>query len=49
LVLACRFWVLTAAGYKRHEVAKMLEASPAAMRSAQARIERAVSRLDAGD
>jgi hypothetical protein len=27
LILACRFWVLTAAGYKRHEIAKMLEAS----------------------
>jgi hypothetical protein len=49
LVLACKYAVLQAAGYRRSEIARMLEVGPAAIRDAELRVKRAAERLDHGD
>ena len=49
LVLACRFGVLQAAGYRRSEIGRILQAPPAALRTAERRVKRAAESLDQGD
>lgn len=49
LVLASKYGVLQAAGYRRSEIARMLDAGPAAIRDAEQRVQRAADRLDHGD
>lgn len=49
LLLACKVAVLQASGYRRSEIAQMLEAAPAALRLAELRVKSAAERLDAGD
>jgi transcriptional regulator len=48
LELSCKVAVLQAAGYRRSEIARILDATPAALRSAIGRVEKAAARLDAG-
>lgn len=49
LVLASKVAVLQASGYRRSEIARMLGASPAALRLAEQRVKRAAEHLDLGD
>jgi hypothetical protein len=49
LVLASKYAVLQAAGYRRSEITKMLDAPPAALRAAELRVKRAAERLDHGN
>jgi len=49
LLLSCRFAVLQAAGYRRSEIARMLVATPASLRLAEARVKRACEHLDQGN
>jgi hypothetical protein len=49
LVLASKVGVLLACGYRRSEIARMLEATPAELAHAHERVKKATERLDAGD
>lgn len=49
LRLACRVAVLQAAGYRRSDIARMLDVTPAALRIAEQRVKRASEQLDHGD
>jgi hypothetical protein len=49
LLLSCRVAVLQAAGWKRSEIGRRLEATPAALRIAYARVDRVTERLDQGE
>jgi hypothetical protein len=49
LVLACKVATYQAAGYRRSEIARLVPESPAALRSAEARVKKAAEHLDAGD
>jgi hypothetical protein len=49
LVLALKYGVLQASGFKRPEIARKLDAGPAAIRDAEQRVKRAAERLDHGD
>jgi ABC-type lipopolysaccharide export system ATPase subunit len=49
LLLACKVAVLSAAGHRRSEIARLLDAPPAALRVAEARVKRACERLDQGN
>lgn len=49
LVLACKIAVLSAAGYRRAEIARVLNAPQASLRAAELRVKRAADRLDAGE
>lgn len=47
-MLACKVAVLSAAGYRRAEIARVLQAPPAMLRAAELRVKKAADRLDAG-
>jgi hypothetical protein len=49
LALACKVAVYRAAGYRHSEIGRMLEASPAALHSAEQRLKKAAERLEGGD
>lgn len=49
LLLAQRVAVLQAAGYRRSEIARRLDASAPALRVAETRVKKAAKRLDQGD
>lgn len=49
LILASKVAVLSAAGYRRSEIARMLDAPPAQLRLAELRVKKAAERLDLGD
>lgn len=49
LLLSCRVAVLQAAGWKRSEISRRLDATPAALRIAYARVDRVTQRLDQGE
>jgi hypothetical protein len=49
VLLACRVAVLQASGYRHSEIARRLpDATPAQLRTAEARVKRIAERLDAG-
>jgi hypothetical protein len=48
-VLASKVAVLQASGYRRSEIARMLDAPPAALRVAELRVKRAAEHLDLGN
>jgi hypothetical protein len=49
LLLALKVATYQAAGHRRSEIARMLDASAPALRVAEARVKRAAARLDQGD
>jgi hypothetical protein len=49
LLLSCRVAVLQAAGWKRSEIGRRLDVTPAALRVAYARVDRVTERLDHGE
>jgi hypothetical protein len=49
LVLASKVAVYQAAGYRRSEIARLLDATPAALRLAELRVKKAAGRLDQGN
>lgn len=49
LQLACKVGVYQAAGYRRSEIARLVDATPPALRIAEARVKKAAVRLDQGD
>jgi hypothetical protein len=49
LLLCEKIAVLLAAGCRRSEIARSLDATPAALRAAEARVKSAADRLDLGD
>jgi hypothetical protein len=49
LVLAQKYAVLQASGYRRSEIVRMLDEAPAALKAAEQRVKNAVERLDLGD
>ena len=48
LAVALKVGVLMASGYRRSEIARILDVSPAALRVAEQRVKKASERLDAG-
>jgi 2-keto-4-pentenoate hydratase len=49
LLLALKVATFQAAGHRRSEIARLVDASAPALRVAEARVKRAVLRLDQGD